>query len=32
MKKPDLPTEHWTERFADWLDRQGLLKKQPGTP
>jgi len=27
MKKQDLPTDHWIERFADWLDMQGLLKK-----
>ena len=27
MKKQDLPTDRWIERFADWLDMQGLLKK-----
>lgn len=27
MKKQDLPSDHWIERFADWLDMQGLLKK-----
>lgn len=28
MKKQNLPADHWIERFADWLDVQGLLKKQ----
>jgi acetyl esterase/lipase len=27
MRKQNLPTDHWIERFADWLDVQGLLKK-----
>jgi acetyl esterase/lipase len=27
MKKQNLPTDDWIERFADWLDLQGLLKK-----
>jgi acetyl esterase/lipase len=27
MKKQDLPTDRWIERFADWLEVQGLLKK-----
>jgi len=27
MKKQNLPTDHWIERFADWLELQGLLKK-----
>jgi acetyl esterase/lipase len=27
MHKNNLPTDHWIERFADWLDLQGLLKK-----
>jgi acetyl esterase/lipase len=27
MKKQNLPTDRWIERFADWLDLQGLLKK-----
>jgi acetyl esterase/lipase len=27
MKKQNLPTDRWIERFADWLDMQGLLKK-----
>ncbi|HAB19349.1 MAG TPA: alpha/beta hydrolase [Verrucomicrobiota bacterium] len=27
MRKQDLPTDRWIERFADWLETQGLLKK-----
>jgi len=27
MRKQNLPTDHWIERFADWLQLQGLLKK-----
>jgi acetyl esterase/lipase len=27
MRKQNLPTDRWIERFADWLDVQGLLKK-----
>ena len=27
MHKNNLPTDHWIDRFADWLDLQGLLKK-----
>jgi len=27
MRQQHLPSDHWIERFADWLDMQGLLKK-----
>ena len=27
MRKQNLPTDHWIDRFADWLDQQGFLKK-----
>ncbi|HXT41468.1 MAG TPA: alpha/beta hydrolase [Candidatus Angelobacter sp.] len=27
MRKQNLPADHWIERFADWLEVQGLLKK-----
>jgi acetyl esterase/lipase len=27
MSKQNLPTDHWIDRFTDWLDMQGLLKK-----
>ena len=27
MRKQNLPTDHWAERFADWLEVQGWLKK-----
>jgi acetyl esterase/lipase len=27
MRKQDLPTDHWIDRFADWLEFQGWLKK-----
>lgn len=26
MRTQHLPSDHWIERFADWLDVQGLLK------
>lgn len=26
MRKQGLPTDRWIERFADWLEMQGLLK------
>jgi acetyl esterase/lipase len=26
MRQQHLPSDHWIERFADWLDEQGLLK------
>ncbi len=26
MEKRGLPTDHWTDRFADWLEEQALLK------
>src|SRR5271157_552770 len=26
MNKQGLPTDHWIERFGDWLDEEGLLK------
>jgi acetyl esterase/lipase len=28
MRKQNLPTDQWIERFGDWLGLQGLLKKQ----
>ena len=28
MRKQNLPTDKWIERFYDWLDVQGLLKKK----
>lgn len=28
MRKQNLPTDNWIERFNDWLDVQGLLKKK----
>ena len=28
MRKQNLPTDNWIERFSDWLDVQGLLKKK----
>jgi len=28
MKKQNLPTDKWIERFYDWLDVQGLMKKK----
>jgi len=27
MRKQNLPTDRWIDRFADWLDQQGFLKK-----
>ena len=27
MRKQNLPTDHWIERFSDWLQLQGWLKK-----
>jgi dipeptidyl aminopeptidase/acylaminoacyl peptidase len=27
MRKQNLPTDRWIERFVDWLDMEGLLKK-----
>jgi acetyl esterase/lipase len=27
MRQQHLPSDHWIERFADWLDVQGWLKK-----
>ena len=27
MRKQNIPTDHWIDRFADWLDQQGFLKK-----
>jgi acetyl esterase/lipase len=27
MHKNNIPTDHWIDRFADWLDQQGFLKK-----
>jgi acetyl esterase/lipase len=27
LRQQHLPSDHWIERFADWLDVQGLLKK-----
>jgi acetyl esterase/lipase len=27
MIKQNLPTDHWIDRFADWLESQGWLKK-----
>ena len=26
VRKNNLPTDHWIDRFADWLDLQGFLK------
>ena len=27
MRKQNLPTDHWIDRFADWLELQGFLEK-----
>jgi acetyl esterase/lipase len=27
MRKQNLPTDHWIDRFADWLESRGWLKK-----
>lgn len=32
MRKQNLPTDNWIERFAEWLDVQGLLKKPASNP
>ena len=29
MNKQGLPTDHWIERFGDWLQEQDLLKTKP---
>ncbi len=29
MRQQNLPTDQWVERFADWLEAQGLLPKPP---
>ena len=29
MKQQNLPTDHWLERFTEWLAVQGLLPKSP---
>jgi len=28
MRKQNLPSDNWIERFADWLQSQGLMKKK----
>ena len=28
MRQHNIPTDHWIDRFAEWLDMQGFLKKQ----
>ena len=32
MRKQDLPTDHWIDRFADWLRQQGFLPPPSGAP
>jgi acetyl esterase/lipase len=32
MRKQDLPTDHWIDRFADWLGLQGFLPPPEGAP
>jgi hypothetical protein len=32
MRKQDLPTDHWIDRFADWLQQQGFLPPPSGAP
>ena len=32
MRKQNLPTDSWIERFGEWLDVQGLLKKPASNP
>jgi predicted peptidase len=32
MRKQNIPTDSWIERFGDWLDVQGLLKKKISDP
>jgi acetyl esterase/lipase len=27
MRKQNLPTDHWIDRFAEWMELQGWLKK-----
>ncbi len=27
MRKQNIPTDHWIDRFAEWLELQGFLKK-----
>ena len=27
MKKQNLPTDHWIDRFAEWLEMEGWLKQ-----
>ncbi len=27
MRQQGIPTDHWIERFGEWLDARGLLKK-----
>jgi acetyl esterase/lipase len=27
MRQQNLPTDHWIDRFAEWLELQGMLKK-----
>jgi acetyl esterase/lipase len=27
MRKQNIPTDHWIDRFADWLEQQGFLSK-----
>jgi acetyl esterase/lipase len=27
MRKQDIPTDHWIDRFADWLDAEGFMGK-----
>jgi hypothetical protein len=27
MRQQNIPTDHWIDRFADWLDLEGFLKK-----
>ena len=29
MRKQNLPTDHWIDAFAEWLDLEGFLKKIP---
>jgi acetyl esterase/lipase len=28
MRKQNFPSDHWIDRFGDWLESQGLLKKK----
>jgi dipeptidyl aminopeptidase/acylaminoacyl peptidase len=27
MRKHGLPVDHWIDRFAEWMELQGLMKK-----